>query len=225
MDELTENFEKSLFNNSKETLSDYLEVGIDSFINDGVLRDIPIVKTIVTVLKVGKNIHDRNLLKQTLTFINEFNKNNISEEQLNNYKEKIENNSKKCEEELGRVLLLLNNFIDKEKSIMLSKLFKAYVKQLINWNEFCEYSEIINRLFIQDFSFLQEIYLGRISDTTNRSDIYRVERLNSLGIIGMTFKSSTISTINGVMSNRQDSYLTINNNGKKFMNIVTNNII
>lgn len=36
----------------------------------------------------------------------------------------------------------------------------------------------------------------------------------------MTFKSSTISTINGVMSNRQDCYLTMNNNGKKFMNIV-----
>lgn len=220
MDKLTEDFEKSLFNNSKEIIGEYIEVGIDSFINDGILKDIPIVNTIVAVLKVGKNIHDRNLLKQTLTFINEFNKNNITEEQLKNYKERIEKDRKKCEDELGRVLLLLNNFIDKEKSIMLSKLFKAYVSQLLNWNDFCEYSEIINRLFIQDFSFLQEIYLGRISDTTNRSDIYKVERLNSLGIIGMTFKSSTISTINGVMSNRQDSYLTMNNNGKKFMNIV-----
>lgn len=214
MDKLTEDFEKSLFNNSKEIIGEYIEVGIDSFINDGILKDIPIVNTIVAVLKVGKNIHDRNLLKQTLTFINEFNKNNITEEQLKNYKERIEKDRKKCEDELGRVLLLLNNFIDKEKSIMLSKLFKAYVSQLLNWNDFCEYSEIINRLFIQDFSFLQEIYLGRISDTTNRSDIYKVERLNSLGIIGMTFKSSTISTINGVMSNRQDSYLTMNNNGK-----------
>ena len=220
MDKLTEDFEKSLFNNSKEIIGEYIEVGIDSFINDGILKDIPIVNTIVAVLKVGKNIHDRNLLKQTLTFINEFNKNNITEEQLKNYKERIEKDRKKCEDELGRVLLLLNNFIDKEKSIMLSQLFKAYVSQLLNWNDFCEYSEIINRLFIQDFSFLQEIYLGRISDTTNRSDIYKVERLNSLGIIGMTFKSSTISTINGVMSNRQDSYLTMNNNGKKFMNIV-----
>lgn len=220
MDKLTEDFEKSLFNNSKEIIGEYIEVGIDSFINDGILKDIPIVNTIVAVLKVGKNIHDRNLLKQTLTFINEFNKNNITEEQLKNYKERIEKDRKKCEDELGRVLLLLNNFIDKEKSIMLSKLFKAYVSQLLNWNDFCEYSEIINRLFIQDFSFLQEIYLGRISDTTNRSDIYKVERLNPLGIIGMTFKSSTISTINGVMSNRQDSYLTMNNNGKKFMNIV-----
>lgn len=220
MDELVENFEKSLFNDSKDIIEDYLEIGIDSIIDNGILKEIPIVKTIVGVLKVGKNVHDRNLLKQTLVFINEFNRNEIRQDKIEEYKKRIENDSKKCEDELGRIILLLNNFIDREKSIMLSKVFKDYVGQLLNWNEFCEYSEIINRLFIQDFSFLQEVYLGRISDTTNRSDIYKGERLNSLGIIGMTFKSSTISTINGVMSNRQDSYLTMNNNGKKFMNIV-----
>lgn len=220
MDELIENFEKSLFDDSKDIIGDYFEIGIDSIIDEGILKEIPIVKTIVGVLKVGKNVHDRNLLKQTLVFINEFNRNEIRQDKIEEYKKRIENDPKKCEDELGRIILLLNNFIDREKSIMLSKVFKDYVGQLLNWNEFCEYSEIINRLFIQDFSFLQEVYLGRISDTTNRSDIYKVERLNSLGIIGMTFKSSTISTINGVMSNRQDSYLTMNNNGKKFMNIV-----
>ena len=220
MDELVENFEKSLFDDSKDIIGDYLEIGIDSIIDEGILKEIPIVKTIVGVLKVGKNVHDRNLLKQTLVFINEFNRNEIRQDKIEEYKKRIENDQKKCEDELGRIILLLNNFIDREKSIMLSKVFKDYVGQLLNWNDFCEYSEIINRLFIQDFSFLQEIYLGRISDTTNRSDIYKVERLNSLGIIGMTFKSSTISTINGVMSNGQDSYLTMNNNGKKFMNIV-----
>ena len=220
MDELVENFEKSLFDDSKDIIGDYLEIGIDSIIDEGILKEIPIVKTIVGVLKVGKNVHDRNLLKQTLVFINEFNRNEIRQDKIEEYKKRIENDPKKCEDELGRIILLLNNFIDREKSIMLSKVFKDYVGQLLNRNEFCEHSEIINRLFIQDFSFLQEVYLGRISDTTNRSDIYKVERLNSLGIIGMTFKSSTISTINGVMSNRQDSYLTMNNNGKKFMNIV-----
>ena len=83
MDKLTEDFEKSLFNNSKEILGEYIELGIDSFINDGILKDIPIVNSIVAVLKIGKNIHDRNLLRQTLTFINEFNSGNISKDKLN----------------------------------------------------------------------------------------------------------------------------------------------
>ena len=221
MEELTDRFEKSLFNDSNDVISDYLELGVDSFISDGILKEIPIVKSIVSVLKIGKNIHDRNLLKQTLTFINEFNNSNISIEKLNRYREDIENNDKKCEEELGRVLLLLNSYIDKEKSIMLAKLFKAYINIEINWNKFCEYSEIINRLFIQDFDLLRKIYYSQVNDTSNINDIYRVERLNSLGVIGMTFKSSRISSINGVQQSRQDSYLTMNINGKRFMDIIT----
>jgi len=221
MDKLVDDFEKSLFNSSKDVISDYLEIGIDSLMNEGILKEIPIVNTIVGVLKVGKNVHDRNLLKQTLTFINEFNNNKISHDKLKQYKITIENNPKRCEEELGRILLLLNNFIDKEKSIMLAKIFKAYIEKIINWNEFCEYSEIINRLFIQDINLLNMIYDGRVTDTTNKGDLYRVERLNSLGIIGISFKSTRITTINGVQQeNRQDSYLSMNSNGRKFMNII-----
>ena len=160
-------------------------------------------------------------MKQTLTFINEFNNNKISHDKLKQYKITIENNPKRCEEELGRILLLLNNFIDKEKSIMLAKIFKAYIEKIINWNEFCEYSEIINRLFIQDINLLNMISDGRVTDTTNRGDLYRVERLNSLGIIGISFKSTRLTTINGVQQeNRQDSYLSMNSNGRKFMNII-----
>mgnify|MGYP001624738655 FL=1 len=52
MDKLTEDFEKSLFNNSKEILGEYIELGIDSFINDGILKDIPIVNSIVAVFMI-----------------------------------------------------------------------------------------------------------------------------------------------------------------------------
>ena len=100
MDKLVDDFEKSLFNSSENVISDYLEIGIDSLMNEGILKELPIVNTIVGVLKVGKNVHDRNLLKQTLTFINEFNNNQISDDKLERYKLTIEMNPKRCEEEL-----------------------------------------------------------------------------------------------------------------------------
>ena len=191
MDKLTEDFEKSVFNNSKEVLEDYIEVGIDSFINDGILKDIPIVKSIVSVLNIGKNVHDRNLLRQTLVFIKEFNSGNISKDKLVAYKTTIENNPKKCEEELGRVLILLNNYIDTEKSIMLARLYRAYINKIINWNEFCEFSEIINRLFIQDIQILKGIKDKNIDIMNNREDEFRIERLYSLGLIGLSFNPVT----------------------------------
>ena len=155
MDKLTNDFEKSLFNDSIDIIEDYTEIVIDSFVEEGILKEIPIVKSIVSVLKIGKNVHERNLLRQALTFIKEFNSGNISKDKLVEYKSTIENNPKKCEEELGRVLILLNNYIDTEKSIMLARLYRAYINKIINWNEFCEFSEIINRLFIQDIQILK----------------------------------------------------------------------
>lgn len=148
MEKLTEDFSKSLFCNITDITQDYSEIGIDIFIENDLIKEIPIIKTLVNIFKIGKNIRDKNLLKQTLIFMQELKKNNIEEEKLKKYKDEIENDRKKREEELERVLWLLNSFIDKEKSIMLSRFFKEYVRQTITWDEFCEYSEIINRLFI-----------------------------------------------------------------------------
>jgi len=54
--------------------------------------------------------------------------------------------------------LLLNNFIDIKKSIMLSRIFKAYINEKINWNTFCDYAEVINRIFMEDVELLLKIY-------------------------------------------------------------------
>lgn len=191
MDKLTNDFEKSLFNDSIDIIGDYMEIGIDSFIEEGILSEVPIIKSIVSVLKMGKNVHDRNLLKQTLTFIKEFNSRNISKDKLVAYKSAIENNPKKGEEELGRVLILLNNYIDTEKSIMLARLYRAYINKIINWNEFCEFSEIINRLFIQDIQILKGIKDRNIDIMNNHEDEFRIERLYSLGLIGLSFNPVT----------------------------------
>lgn len=215
MDKLTDDFKKSLFNDSVDIIGDYLEIGIDSFIEKGILEEMPVVKSIVAVLKIGKNVHDRNLLRQTLTFIKEFNSGNISKDKLVEYKSTIESNPKKCEEELGRVLILLNNYIDTEKSIMLARLYKAYINKNINWNEFCEYSEIINRIFIQDLKILKDIYKGVIVDDKGANK-FRIERLYSTGLIGWNPKVMFSFGEQEITENK----VNINCIGRKFAEIV-----
>ena len=78
-------------------------------------------------------------------------------------------------------------------------------------------------MFIQDIEILKLIYNGTIDDTTNIEDLYRVERLNSLGIIGISLKSIRMFSGNNIKQDtRQDSYLVMSNYGKKFMNIINN---
>lgn len=217
MDYLIKDFKESLISSSENDLKDYLEIGIDRLIEDGILKDIPIVNSIISGLNIAKNVRDIILLKQTMLFINELNNGTINKDKLITYKSTIENNPKKCEEELGRVLVYLNIFIDEEKSVMLAKLFKAYIKQQINWNEFCEFSEVINRLFIQDLHILKKIKDRDIDLMFSQEDEFRAERLYSIGLIGMSFKALTYGNIKDGHIN---SGRTISPLGKKFCEII-----
>ena len=100
---------------------------------------------------------------------------------------------------------------------MLAKIFKAYVEKEINWNEFCEFSEIVNRLFIQDISILKGIKDKNIDIMNNHEDEFRVERLYSLGLIGLSFSPVTYNDLkNGhINSGRNISPL-----GRKLCDII-----
>ena len=59
MNELIPSFEKSLFDSSLAASGiDILEIGIDSVLQDGLFKDIPIVGTIVNMGKFAQNVHD-----------------------------------------------------------------------------------------------------------------------------------------------------------------------
>lgn len=216
MNEIVPEFNDSLVIDSSDIISDYLELGIDSILDNDSLKEIPIIKTFIGVGKITKSIRERNLMKNLVIFINELNSGNIDKEKLKKHKEELNQNPKKAEKELGRILIILEQTIDNLKSSILGKLYKAYINQEIDWDLFVEFSEITNRLYINDLSILSLIFKNQLSDTSNRSDLYRIERLNSLGVVGLAPKAIFIST----NASRQDSYITLNQIGKIYSNII-----
>ncbi|MBQ9313691.1 MAG: hypothetical protein IJ220_01630 [Clostridia bacterium] len=218
MNELINDLKNSIFNNSSDLIADYLEIGVDTQITNEIIKEVPIVKTLLAMFKIGKNIYDWNLLKNTEEFVQEFNRGEVDKEKIDKYKNELEKNSQKCEKEFGRVLLLLNKFIDKEKAFMLSRLFKAYVEEKINWKEFCEYSEIVDRLFINDLELLKKIKNQDVDIMKSREDVFRVERLYSLGLIGICWTKEL--TWQDVGEGHINSIRTINPLGEKFCDIV-----
>ena len=97
-------------------------MSIDSILDVGLFKELPIVNILVGIKNTAQNIHDRNLLKQTLEFIKEFNAGTINKEKLQKYKETLEEDSSKAEKELGRVIIILNSTIESEKSKMVANL-------------------------------------------------------------------------------------------------------
>ncbi len=212
MNKIVPAFQVSLFDQTlSDACSDIIELGIDSILNNDILQDIPIANTIIGVAKTAKNIHDRNLLRQTIKFIKTFNAGCISKEKIENYKKLLED-PKKAENELGRVLIILDSFIDLEKSELLAKLYCAYVYERITWEEFCEFSDVVTRLFIIDIPLLHEIFNKHITETT-QCFRYQQDRLVSLGLLNLTIKSIKVSSHQG---NETDSYISLSQLGKIF---------
>lgn len=182
MNELVPVFESSLFEHPIEIGSELLEIGIDSVLKDGLLKDIPIVGTILSAGKFAQNIYDRNLIKQTVAFITEFNSGELDDEKLQKYRGKLACNPKFAEEELGRVLILLNKTIDTAKSRLLARFYRAHTHEEISWDVFCELCDITDRLFLADLEKMEEAYRNHgVKD--NMPISYKHDRLISTGLL------------------------------------------
>ena len=165
--------------------------------------------------KTAQNIHDRNLLKQTIKFINTFIEKSISTQKVEKYKNHLDSNPKYAEEELGRVIILLNSNVDLKKSELLAKFYRSYVNSDIDWSTFCELSDITSRLFISDLHLLFEINEGKISDTS-QCPTYKADRLIALGLLDSAMKSMSIGSVSGSQTQR---YIQVNSLGKLFCKI------
>ena len=217
MDEMVTEFNKSLIINSTDAIQEYLEIGVDKLLENKIATELPVIKTIVGAGKIVKTISEKNLIKNLILFINELNCGSIDKEKLEKHRKKLNENHTKAEKELGRILIILDKTIDNQKSIFLGKVYKAYINQKIDWELFIEFSEIINRIFIQDFKVLKLLYLDTF-DSENKNDMFKVERMISLGIIGFTANFINQTT----KDSKYNSFVGLNNMGKIFCNIIFN---
>ena len=202
MDKLIPAFQTTLLDPTfSDICVEMAELGIDGLLDEGLFKNVPIVNLLVGIGKTAQNVHDRNLLKQTVKFINTFNEKSISTEKLEKYKNHLHSDAKYAEEELGRVLILLNSNVDIKKSELLAKFYYAYVQETIDWSLFCELSDVTTRIFITDLNLLFAVYNMQVTDTT-QCEVYQADRLIALGLFDSAMKSMSIGSIGGSKTQR-----------------------
>ena len=227
MNEIIDPFKESLFNDKfKGILGDTIEIGIDSILTDDSLREIPIVNTIIGTFKFGQNIHDRNLFKHTMIFIQEFNNNSNNEKvqkYISKYKKNITNNPKKAEIELGRVMIILNRNIDDIKSSILAKLYLSYIENKIDWSKFCDLSEVNEKMFTLDIEILKDIYLNNTD--FDKDKLHNYQRLVSNGLMKNDSKFDSETSSYGIVvteNSKECLKMELTLLGKQFARIIIN---
>lgn len=151
-------FRNELLNPSFDLSSDLIEIGIDSLIDDDVLKEIPIVKSVISTAKIFIAVREKHLLKKLLIFIKEFNSGIIDMQLLQKYKERLENDKKYQDQQLSYLLIIIDRIIDDVKSVFFARLYANYVNNKFSWNKFLELGNCVESMFVNDIIVLQHLY-------------------------------------------------------------------
>lgn len=190
---------KRISNSLEETLKDsdlqsvtidLAETLTDTLIQDGVLKDIPVIGTVFGLTKFAISLNDRLLVKKLIYFISELKE--VDKEKRNRLISEIDN-SEKEQIKVGEKLLYI---IDKSDDHLTAKyvaiIFKAFLNEEISYSDFLRSSTIIQKLLIQDLELFIDSDIKAIEITINQYD-------NGLS----DFHSSLI--ISGICASQNDS--------------------
>ena len=177
-------FRDSLFCDSTEIIKEYGEIAIDAILGQGLLSDFPIINTVTAICKTGLNIKERNYLKQTLAFIKGFNSGNMDQSKIQEYRKKLVSDRRKAEQELGRIMVILDSTIDQEQSEVLGRFYKAYIWGNYDWDMFRQLSSANQRLFYNDYEMISRIdYDSICSENITPLQRSSIERLQAVGLV------------------------------------------
>lgn len=205
-------FGNSLTEEVSGITGEYVELGLDALMEDGLFKDIPIVSTAVTVYRIGKSVREKHHIAKLISFINEINKGIANEEKRQNYRKKFTSNEKFRNHELEYILILIDRYISYDKPQMLAKLYLAYLDGDIVWEEFTMYAEVIDRLLLQDCCTLvsEAITFRTLRDSS--ADV--ILRLVALGLL-VEDKSITVSEARKVIKGESKSASKMSSDSKK----------
>lgn len=209
-------FEDSLNDEAMNCLSELAEVGLDSIMEDGLLKDVPILSTIISGYKIGKTIHERQNIKKLISFICKINK-GIDGDKRNAYIEKFNVKQKSRNQQLEYILILIDRYIDYKKPEMLAKLYLAHLDERISWNEFTIYAEAIDNFLPGDEKLLCIKEAVAINSKMGNSGY---ARLTSLGLMAKYTEIVGLDEIREDVSELKDVSYELTKDGKKLSEIL-----
>lgn len=135
---------------------DSAEIGIDRLLlSDGLLKEIPIVSSVVSIIKTTQSISNHLFLKKIVSFL--VGLKDIPSSMREAMITKVEE-SKKYRNKVGEQLLfILDHCEDDIKAEYISYWFGAFLKEEISYTDFLKGASAINNMATEDFeSFIDD---------------------------------------------------------------------
>lgn len=204
IDNIVESTANTIVNYNLDIAIDFSEIGLDSLLDESILKEVPLIKAAYSIAKTGFAIREKHMLMKTLIFIDQLNKNGVSNENYIEYKKKLKEKDKFLMKELEHVLIIVDRYVELNKNKILANLYFNYIDKQIDWEQFQELSIIVDNIFLSDLPELENIFMKKaitMNDINNKISFRRLKTQNliediesmrrrSNGSIGMYFNEN-----------------------------------
>ena len=154
---------------------DLFEVGLDQIVNEGVLREIPVVNSLYNLGKATVAISQGLFIKKLIKFLGELS--NVSYEKRQSFLEVIDKNPQKKRAFEDTLLLLIDRADSLEKPLIVGSLWQHHILGNISYEDAMRLSDIVNRVYMSDLNYLTRFS----SDLKSNPDI--AASLQSAGLL------------------------------------------
>lgn len=164
--------------------AEYLEMGIDSLLDEGVLKEIPVINTVYSSIKFCTSLWDARRTKNLIAFC--YHMKDIPSFERIKYVNKAIYEDKHFGE---RLLLTIEKIDDFDKIEMLKCIFRAYGhRDGIDYNTFRRLCICLENIYIEDLKYLKQCIESK--ETYFRGE--QVIHLSTVGLSAMTIYGGDI---------------------------------
>jgi hypothetical protein len=125
-----------------------IEVFLDTFINEEVLKDIPILGTAVKLLRASDTIRDKLFAEKIYSFLHEIHK--FSQSDIEKMRKKSADSPHESVKIGNTLLMVLDKVSDLDKPKLLGQLFIAYLDNVISVDDFRRLIHAVDVAFVDD---------------------------------------------------------------------------
>ncbi len=195
MTDLEKSIENTLESSDLTNINvNFAELTLDALINDGTLKDLPVVSTIVGLAKFGMKTQELILAKKIIRFLTQLGTTSIDERKK--FIAKIEKNETYNKKVGLAIILILDKLEDLEKPEIVGKLLSANIKGVIDYKTFLRLSSLIQRLFLPDLEYVRKARAGNEIEYEKQQELYLAGFMKSIDTGGARFDGRSEYAIN-----------------------------
>jgi hypothetical protein len=161
---------------------DALELGIDALLEDGVLKDIPMLSIAAKLYSAASKLYTYKIQKNILHFFQEYSRGNIDELKREEFLAQFQEDKNYRRDVLDIILLSMAKYNDAIQARVLANLIVSHLNGLIDFSQLraCEFA--LDKLNPVAYEYLNQLSMSETPYTTHRENPDHEALLYSAGI-------------------------------------------